>query len=130
VLVFSERAWQLFVCRVKENLLETYSDAHLFSATLKPFTNPYLTTPIYLPTSTTATTFCIHPPLHPYFTALCHLLKMPPKASKAAADSKSKATTKAMPKSSAKATPKTKTRGVEKKKKGTKSISSPPPPGF
>jgi hypothetical protein len=43
---------------------------------------------------------------------------MPPKASKAAADSKSKATTKAMPKSSAKATTKTKTRGVEKKKKG------------
>jgi len=42
---------------------------------------------------------------------------MPPKASKAAADSKSKATTKAMPKSSAKATTKTKTRGVEKKKK-------------
>jgi hypothetical protein len=44
---------------------------------------------------------------------------MPPKASKAAADSKSKATTKAMPKSSAKAATKTKTRGVEKKKKGT-----------
>jgi hypothetical protein len=43
---------------------------------------------------------------------------MPPKASKATADSKSKATTKAMPKSSAKATSKTKTRGVEKKKKG------------
>ena len=42
---------------------------------------------------------------------------MPPKASKATADSKSKAT-KAMPKSSAKATTKTKTRGVEKKKKG------------
>jgi len=42
---------------------------------------------------------------------------MPPKASKAAADSKSKATTKAMPKSSAKAATKTKARGVEKKKK-------------
>jgi hypothetical protein len=50
---------------------------------------------------------------------------MPPKASKAAADSKSKATTKAMPKSSAKATTKTKTRGVEKKKKGMVSSLSP-----
>jgi hypothetical protein len=66
---------------------------------------------------TTATTFASTLPCTLLYR-LCHLLKMPPKASKAAADSKSKATTKAMPKSSAKATTKTKTRGVEKKKKG------------
>jgi hypothetical protein len=66
---------------------------------------------------TTATTFASTFPLHPAYR-LCHPFKMPPKASKAAADSKSKATTKAMPKSSAKAATKTKTRGVEKKKKG------------
>jgi hypothetical protein len=104
---------------------ENCSDAHLFSTTLKPFTNLYLTTnpPSNL---TTTTTFASTLPCTLLYR-LCHLLKMPPKASKAAADSKSKATTKAMHKSSAKSTPKTKTRGVEKKKKGIVHLLSSTP---